>query len=315
MVVEHIVNLTGKTFSEGHPVPEAAGNVLRLIQHMAIDATSMGFRHASRLRGRRPDWLVQASDIRFASLSAGPKNSTNLHFVAPRFGEAAPDIYRQGEFFSLRPKPEDTAFDLVGDALFDVEQEVRDSDRFDSGLLRRIESFKRTADDGISLSLYGDRLPQARPARLDSKVIELATALDKQIPLSKRSRIAGKLDMIRDSDKVFILILDDGTRVRGVWTGEDMNPLSENFGKYVVAEGQAVFRPSGSLLRLEAEAIRVSVEEDRFFSKLPLGTSEITFAQQIKRPQMESSGASAVFGRWPGDETEEEILTALREMR
>lgn len=35
----------------------------------------------------------------------------------------------------------------------------------------------------------------------------------------------------------------------------------------------------------------------------------------LRREQVESSGVAAVFGQWPGDETEAEILAALRRMR
>ena len=34
----------------------------------------------------------------------------------------------------------------------------------------------------------------------------------------------------------------------------------------------------------------------------------------FRRPQAATTGIHAIFGRWPGDETEEEILAALEEL-
>jgi hypothetical protein len=34
----------------------------------------------------------------------------------------------------------------------------------------------------------------------------------------------------------------------------------------------------------------------------------------FRRPQTATTGINAIFGRWPGDETEEEILAALEEL-
>ena len=36
--------------------------------------------------------------------------------------------------------------------------------------------------------------------------------------------------------------------------------------------------------------------------------------EALRQPQMADSGVNAVFGRWPGDETDEEIFDALREL-
>jgi hypothetical protein len=129
-----------------------------------------------------------------------------------------------------------------------------------------------------------------------------------------RAGIAGKLDMIRDSDHVFEMILEEQTKVRGVWTGGEMTRLSELFGQEVLVEGQAVFRVSGRLLRIEAEAIKPATPADEFFRKVPAPALRPPRQRSFLEPQTAGGGAAAVHGRWPGNESEEEILAALKEM-
>jgi hypothetical protein len=54
---------------------------------------------------------------------------------------------------------------------------------------------------------------------------------------------------------------------------------------------------------------------DRFFSKLPLASPVGGLAEALRQPQGPNTGAAAIFGKWPGDETEEELLAALEELR
>jgi len=121
--------------------------------------------------------------------------------------------------------------------------------------------------------------------------------------------------MIRDSDNVFVLVLDDGARIRGVWSSGEMVSLSPFFGKYVLAEGIGVFRPSGSLLRVDAEAMDLGGEADRFFSKTPVPQAVAPLTERVRQAQTPQRGASAIYGKWPGDESEEDLLASLEELR
>jgi len=315
-MVEHTLVLHGPQVAGGRPRPEAVGNVLRFVERAVRESISMGFRNTSRMSGRRPEWFKRASDIRFVGLSAGSGDSTELHFEALRFGEAAEDLYKQGQFFAVRPGEGDTGFDLFADVLGDIRQEELDSLRFDSGLLRQVAKFiTYPSKKGIdTLYVFGDRVLDSHPAVLDEKVANLAGSMCRMTPPNRRARIAGKLDMIRDHDKVFEMILEGANTVRGVWTGGEMGPLADFFRKDVLVEGEAVFRVSGNLLRIEANAMKRATKDDRFFRKIPVpGAGRLTKGELL-RPQTTRTGAAAIYGKWPGDETEEELLTALREM-
>ena len=315
-MIEHILTLRGPRVSGGRPCPEAVGRVLRLIEPAVRESVSMGFRNTSRLPGRRPEWFRRASDIRFVDVSKGPQDATLLHFEAPQFGQAAEDLYRQGELFRVRPDQEDTGFDLLGDVLTDIRHSAEDSLNFDAKLLRHVACFKRLGQrEGVdSAAVTGHRLASDHPPTLDADLANAAQSMCSRTPPARRARIAGKLDMIRDHDNVFEMILEDSETVRGLWTGGDMATLGDFFRQDVVIEGQAVFRVSGKLLRIEAEAIKTATGADDFFRRIPEPAARRLDRRSLLRPQTPTTGAAAVHGGWPGDETEEQILAALKDM-
>jgi hypothetical protein len=242
--------------------------------------------------------------------------TTLLHFQAPRFGDVAQEIYQRGVLFGARPEATDTAFDLLADTVVDVANQARDSERFDSRILERLASFRKPVfGHGVDeIVLGGDRLPLDKPPRIDRRISDLAAMLHKETPAPVRARVAGKLEMVRATDKLFSLVLQDGQRVRGIWLGEAVDPLHELLGGEVVANGTVIFRPSGSVLRLDAETLDPAKASDSFFSKLPRPDDRTVPHSELLRPQTATSGMTAVFGKWPGDESEEETLQTLAEI-
>lgn len=317
MMVEHTLQIAGPRVADGKPAPAAVGNVLRQVEFVAKEAVRMGFRHSSRKPGRPPAWLNAAEDIRFVGVSAGNEGTTLLHFEAPKFGDVADDPYRQQDLFEVPPARTDTAFDLLGDILADIAARVRDSERYDIGLLHRFDRFGGTVfNHGVeTIVLQGDRLPTVSPPRIDLQLAQTAASLYWETPAPKRVRVAGKLDMIRDSDRVFNLILDAGERLRGVWTGGDTSVLADYFKRNVVVGGTAVFRASGALLRVDADAMVLAGAKDNFFSVMPTPTPRKLDVPEMVRVRKSRGGIAAVIGKWPGEETEEELLAALKEMR
>ena len=313
-LIEHTIEAYGPRVSNGQRSPEAIGNVLRLTDQLLQMTVSIAFRFTSRARRRRPAWLMAASAVRFADISNG-NGLTCLHFEAPILGEAAKELYRQKELFKTRPNEDDTCFDLLGDVLNDIKEQKRDSYRFDARLLERVERFEDIEKRwGVeSLALHGHRLSETVPARIDKQLCELAGRLELQTPAPTRARIAGKLDMIRASDGSFSMILDSGDVVNGTLVSVETDILKDYWPKSVVVEGNAVFRASGSLLRIEAEAMDLASDADRFFSEIPKPVPTHFDARRLRQRQTPSTGLGAVFGKWPGDESEEELLAALKD--
>jgi len=126
-------------------------------------------------------------------------------------------------------------------------------------------------------------------------------------------RIVGKMDMVRHSTRSFGLVLTGGEEVRGVLQEGDPDLLRAYFGKEITVFGKAVYRPSGSLLRVDAQEILDTTEGRAAFSVVP--QAFIKAEKVERRVQGGKSGVVAFFGTWPGEETDEELLAALGELR
>lgn len=313
--VKHTLTLRGADWGS-RPAPDAVGAVLTWIKPLVQHTVRMGFLHSSRIVGRPLKVLTCAADIRFVGLDEGPGKSTQLFFESPIFGEAAHELYGQTQLWEDAPAEDETGLDLLGYTLTDVTKHARESNRYDSALLSRIVRFNAALKRGVkSIEITGHHLANGHtPPVIESGLIQAARELVSETPRPKRVRVQGTLDMIRVSDCAFELVLRDGERVRAVWTEKAVVPLAAYLNKPVLIEGEAVFRPSGSLLRVDAHAIASAGERDTFFSQMPTPDPSRLRVEDLHQRQTPRTGFNAIAGAWPGDETIEELLETLEEI-
>lgn len=92
----------------------------------------------------------------------------------------------------------------------------------------------------------------------------------------------------------------------------DLNTLGALWGQPAQVSGLAKFRPSGSILRIEAERIEPASEHDLvLWGTLPAPIFGLQDERSLRQPQGPRSGVNAVFGHLPGEESDEEIIEAL----
>jgi hypothetical protein len=284
----------------------------------AREATCMRFRHASRIKGRRPDWLRDVADLNPIDIQDAGDNAKIVVFKAPRLGDAAAEMYKKQGLFDTFPQEHETVIDVLSQTVGEVAARNAASDWYDTDLLKRLESFgtvfRRQGVAAVGIGpLNGQGTATLPIATIDATTVEAAESLYRQSPKSRRVRLSGKLDMLRDSDRAFDLLLADSTRVRGVWE-DDLGSIIALLRKQVVVDAIAVFRPSGSLLRIEAGGMEEASTEDAFFSKLPKPAPARFDLRTTHQVQAANTGLAAVYGKWPGDETEEQLLAALNEL-
>ena len=133
-------------------------------------------------------------------------------------------------------------------------------------------------------------------------------------PSPRRVMVVGKLDMFCQSSRNFGLILDSGVKTRGIYLGDDIKGVSKLLGKRVSIQGHAVYRPSGEVLCLDAEKILRGAGEPAILSKIPPPMDGSVNYRKLRQKQTATNGLAAIIGKWPGDETDEEIFAALEEM-
>jgi len=312
-VITHTVTLKSARHFGRRVPPDALAKLLGMLPRAVRQSIRMAIEGRSTARGRKPVWLDAASDIRFVGHSG--EDDTVLCFEAPPLGEAAEVLYGQTQLWPTKPDPGDTGFDLLGDVVKEVAAGNQDSERFDSGLLRRIGNFGRGLNGAFqTMAFAGHRYSESEPAVVDHAIIQTAQELFTSTPRAQRARIVGNLDMIRASTQAFALKLENGQEVRGVLVEGGIEQLAQFFQKRVLVLGKSVFRPSGRLLRIDAHEVSLAGQESTIWSRLPTPGSGRLEAGLLRKPQGPKSGAAAIIGRWPGEETDEDIRKTLEEI-
>jgi len=279
-----------------------------------LDAT----RGALRLRvegkstapGSLPTWLRLAADFEVVGIETG---STVLVLEAPTLSEAAPGLFGQQELFEPIDSS-DSAFGVMEQTLCAAVGERSDSVLFDQPLLSTFRRFERVLASGfVSIELTNGRKNAPRVI-VNRDSVATVERLIRTTPQPQRTRLSGTLDTIRHSDRMFTLLMDDGKAAKGIAEGVAAEQLAGLFGQRVVVAGTAVFRPSGALLRIEADAIDAAGADAAIWSRIPTPLFRDLEAATLRLPQGPRSGVNALIGRWPGEESEEEVAAALREL-
>lgn len=285
-----------------------------------LDAVDRGAKGAVRLRlegrssvkgGFPPAWVNEAAAFRMAGFHRG---TPGIELRIPSLLEALPQRFAQADLFPP-VDPGDSALTLMGRSLGEALSGNEDSDAYDPPLLRSFEEFREVFRHGVGAVEIRNSQPDHPSVTVTPEGIRTVQRLHRQTPRSQRVRIAGKVDAIRHSNRAFTLVLQTGEQIRGVLAEGEPDVLAPFFGRMVVVSGVAQFRPSGSLLRVDADLLQAAADQDlALWSQAPRPVFGTVNPREMRRPQGPRSGLNAIIGRWPGDESDEEILALLEEM-
>ena len=120
--------------------------------------------------------------------------------------------------------------------------------------------------------------------------------------------------MLTVSRRVLGFYLDSGALATAVWMSTDVVDLAGFLNQRVLIEGIAHYRPSGSLLRIDAEAIDHAGPGDAFFSTLPPPELRRDYILEASRGRPLQTPYESIFGILPGDESEDEFAAAVEEL-
>ena len=267
----------------------------------------------SAARGPVPAWIERSTtfDIELR------QGSSLVVAHSPTLAESDPDQFRQLSLVGGLD-PGLTAIDYLAKsldaALRGNTSEQWAYDRSMLGVLRRElqDVFKEGIDSlelpdqetGVYVSISRSDLP-----RLSS--------IERGIPSPQVVRVAGKLDSIRHSDVTFVLFVGEQLEaLRGVIDRQHAERLKKLWGSDVVIEGTAHFTRDGAVQLIEADAIHpVSADKMSLWATPPRplegGESVAAFQHELRVSQGPRTGINAVFGGWPGNESDEEVAKAV----
>jgi hypothetical protein len=298
------------------PPMDFCGDVFRRIHPIMSHSVRMAFEGRSAGVGAPPDWLKRASDIRILGF-AETDGDTLLELEARTLGDAAPELYKQKKFWDDLPGPEETALNVMSRVMSDVRNKNPDSARYDLPLLKVTHTLSALFNRDLELM----RLPQfpgdsQLSGVIDESVPYRALELSNCTPNPREVRVAGTVDMVRYSTRAFALKLQDGKEIHGVLENAELvQHLSQFLNKEVVVVGKAIYRPSGSLLRIDAKYLEEIAKGSALFSRIPYPISPASVTSKGRSIDTAKSNVAAFFGSWPGEESDEQLLAALKELR
>jgi hypothetical protein len=124
--------------------------------------------------------------------------------------------------------------------------------------------------------------------------------------------VAGRLDTIAVSQAILRIEVTPGVFVTAAWEGTTaIETLGGVLNDDVVVEGQGVFRPSGSLLRVDADALGRARPVDDAFRLVPSATLLSDVGRTLRLTRGERSPAGAIIGRIPVEESDESFAAAV----
>lgn len=308
-MTHYTVRLSGPGVRSGRVSASVLRDLLDILVEGSRRALRFRLEGRSTARGTPPAWLNAASAFEVVGLTEG---STVIEMEAPRLQDSVEDFLPQLGPFDQLDEPS-TSLTLLAESLEDAMAGNPDSDRYDYGLLQKFQELGRVFERGIAAVevLDTNGFPGRRALTIQPDALERIERLRQQTPQNQHVRIAGRLDVIRHSDRMFALILESGIVLRGVAEGFPPEAMAELFGKSVIVSGTAIFRPSGRVQTIEAERIEKAEGDVSLWALEPRPLFTPLTRKDLHKEQGPRSGLSAVIGAWPGDESDEEIRAVL----
>ncbi len=309
--VRYKLKIEGLATPDGTISVRALLELLRGLTECAERGLRLAIEGASIKSGRPPAWLDKAVDLTVSGLERG---STVLDLEAPTLGEVIGPELRQQDFWVSPPAPEDTALSFVARSVHDTTAENLESDYYDAGVLRsllNLKPFLRSEARSVQLTARG------RPHEhvvLTMAEMEKAERLKIRTADPQATIVSGHLDAIQHSRKRFQLVLPEGHPIPGRIDEEFITTesLRQFWGKEVTVKGTVHFKPSGKVQLLEAQLIKLKEQGEEVFAKAPQVQTEAASAGEAFQSPGKKDWLKDIWGKWPGDESVEEILEGLR---
>jgi len=303
----HTLTLIGGAGGDELRVPaETLQEMIRLLLEGARGAVRLDVEGESVRRGQRPAWLVELGAIDITGLTAG---SAIVALQAPSFGDLSEPALVGYEHVPGDQSAVDRFASILAAILDDDAEDVT----ADRSLLDICANFARASGvgfDGVRLDgLQGRSSPlTVRPS--DVPRIEY---LRDRTPPSRATRLTGRLDTISATRADIVLLLDDGSRLPARLDTPAPRSLGPLFDRDVTVSGTVHFNPSGRPRHLSVDEISSATQTDGVFRRLPVARERAKLFDAV--PQDAGSGVNAFFGTWPGEESDDDLLDALRSTR
>ncbi len=188
--------------------------------------------------------------------------------------------------------------------------EKGDKDLIDKDLVNSLMKFKTNfVSDGdvIEFSNRGS-IPKITLEKSDFKKL---ADLEQTIPAARKIKVMGRLDEMKYSKMKLGLITEDGPVSLTTDSNKILDDLTEYMGKEITISGTAHYRYSGGISVIDVSSFSEPQRGDQLFKRLTTSRSpEQQVLFQLKAGKKQNPLAD-LKGKWPGDESFEELLKML----
>jgi hypothetical protein len=192
--------------------------------------------------------------------------------------------------------------------------ENEDKNLLDEPIINELIKFRKFFKTDTESVFFSNRnsIPEVK---LSGKEIDKIENLYKTIPTPQKTVINGVIDEMKFSRKQLVMLTSDKQKIVVIPPSSDFfENIKDYFGKEITISGIAHFKPGGQLSFVNLETFRQPGMSDKFFSrkphKLPVQQQIAMQIKQGKKP----NPIDDIFGKWPGNETDEEFEQMLKEL-
>ena len=310
--IKYQLRIRGLATPDGTISVRALLSLLQGLTECAERGLRLAVEGASVRTGHPPAWLKKAVDLNLSGLEKG---STVLDIEAPTLGDALGTDLQQPDFWSPVPAPTDTALSFLSRSIHEATSGNLESEYYDAGVLSSLLALKPFFKvEAHSVELIGCGRAQEN-VTFGLAEIEKAEQLKRGTPEARAFVVSGQLDAIHHSRRRFDLILADGQRIPGRVDEEFLTAeiLRNYWGRPVTIKGTVHFKPSGRVQLLEAHALHPRDTGDEVFDQMPAAEEATELFDPAGWRAGQPNPFNEVRGAWPGEESIEELLGALRQ--
>lgn len=264
-----------------------------------------------------PSWVVSATDLIVSGVVSG---STTVEIDAPLLVDSALDQFKYKDLWApeVEVREDDTALDLVMDAIEEAKDEGSRGDRYDHTTLKSISMLGTICARGTAALTLSSTESGGRSVSLDSQEFEKFKQRRSSIPAPSKQVISGILDQMQYSESCFQIDVGQGKKVGGKLVGANLDReiLRPLWGSKTTVVGRVFYTANGDVRLIEAEELRPFENGDELFQKIPKPLSHPSFRKHVLskiRAKAEFDPRS-LADKWPGDEPIELLLDQLKEL-
>ena len=222
-------------------------------------------------------------------------------------------VFGQQDIWKLYPDLESTAIDIVSLAIEEACKENSPGDRFDRAVLESISSFQRVINNSekkLTIFQYEDRQEKLT---LEKGKLDQAVRRSAEIVKPRAYVVSGILDRIEHKEEKFLLRVDGHKPLMGQINSENLNVelLRSLWGKPTTIEGIVHFKANGEPRFIWARRIGKKSSKHDLYERLPTGVEKD--ARRLSKAA--NFKLKKLWGKWPGDETYEELMEILESMK